>query len=266
MSPQDIGDGKVFPYLIDQFPSDIGLTASAVTRTTPGQVTQRLLRADQSRRYLHAKMQFIVRADLLSQTGTVKHSTPPRKVVGANGQNATATSRSHWKRRTWRKVHLAVDANTGHVRAALLMHQDVTDGDVLAALLDQIPGDEHIDVISGDGAYDTRPCHAVIAERGAVPSTPPRDRAAHWSANMPSAAWRNDAVDVIARDGHRECKKASGYHRRSLAGNPMYRLNTLSRNRLLAHRVESQATEVAVRVGVITRMADRPHPQSARIA
>ncbi|KAF1013666.1 MAG: IS5 family transposase ISBam3 [Burkholderia gladioli] len=43
------------------------------------------------------------------------------------------------KRRTWRKVHLALNANTGQVYAALMKNQNVADGDVLAKLLDQIP-------------------------------------------------------------------------------------------------------------------------------
>ncbi|KAF1009998.1 MAG: hypothetical protein E5299_01791 [Burkholderia gladioli] len=70
-------------------------------------------------------------------------------------------------------------------------------------LLDQIPRDEKIDVIGGDGAYDTKPCHADIAARSAVPSIPPREGAAHWPADKSGAAWRNGAVDAIARDGRR---------------------------------------------------------------
>ncbi|KAF1010628.1 MAG: hypothetical protein E5299_01622 [Burkholderia gladioli] len=35
------------------------------------------------------------------------------------------------KRRTWRKVHLALNGNTGQVRATLMPHQDVADGDAL---------------------------------------------------------------------------------------------------------------------------------------
>ncbi|KAF1011440.1 MAG: hypothetical protein E5299_01409 [Burkholderia gladioli] len=67
------------------------------------------------------------------------------------------------KRRTWRKVHLALNANTGQVHAALMTHQNVMHCDALAKLLDQMPREEHINVIDGDGAYDTKPCHAAIA-------------------------------------------------------------------------------------------------------
>lgn len=57
------------------------------------------------------------------------------------------------KRRTWRKVHLAMDANTGQICAALMTHQDVGDADVLPELLDQLSPDTPIDTIGGDGAY-----------------------------------------------------------------------------------------------------------------
>lgn len=108
------------------------------------------------------------------------------------------------KRRTWHKVHLAMDANTGQICAALMTHQDVGDGEVLPELLDHIPADTPIDVVGGDGAYDTRQCHAAIAARGATPSIPPRDGAAPWSKRMPGAAWRNGAINVIGQSSRRD--------------------------------------------------------------
>jgi hypothetical protein len=138
------------------------------------------------------------------------------------------------KRRTWRKVHLGLDAKTGQVCAALMTHQDVADADVLPKLLDQIPADEPIDTIGGDGAYDTKQCHAAIAARDAQPSIPPREGAMPWSENTPGASWRNEAIDAIARSGRQEWKKRSGYHRRSLVENLMYRLKTLTGTRLWA--------------------------------
>ncbi|MEX3592373.1 MAG: IS5 family transposase [Burkholderia sp.] len=173
------------------------------------------------------------------------------------------------KRRPWHKVHLALNANTGQVHAALMTHQNVDDGDTLAKLLDQIPREEQIDVIGGDGAYDTKPCpcHAAIAARSAIRSIPPRAGAVHWPADMPGAAWRNGVVDAIARDGRREWKQDSGYQRRSLAENAIYRFKTLTGNCLWARHIASQATEVAVR-----RRRHQPYgvdlarPQSVRIA
>jgi len=70
--------------------------------------------------------------------------------------NLCVRKHGYSKRRTWRKVHLAMDANTGQICAALMTHQDVGDGEVLPELLDQIPADTPIGVVGGDGAYDIR--------------------------------------------------------------------------------------------------------------
>ncbi|KAF1015430.1 MAG: IS5 family transposase ISBam3 [Burkholderia gladioli] len=170
------------------------------------------------------------------------------------------------KRRTWRTVHLAFNANTGQVHAALIPHQNVANGNPLAKLLDQIPREEYIDVIGGDGAYNTKRCYAAIAVRSAILAIPLPEGAAHWPADMPGAALRSGAVDAIARDGRREWKQDSGYNLRSLAENAMYRFRALTGNCLWARHIDAQATEVAVRVGVINRMVDLARPRSVHVA
>ncbi len=114
--------------------------------------------------------------------------------------------------------------------------------------------------IGGDGAYDTRRCHAAIAARNAQPSIPPREGATHWSQRTPGALWRNDAIDAIAHGSRRDWKAATGYHRRSLAETLMYRLKALTGRELVARTIGPQATEVAIRAGALAR------PHSVRIA
>ena len=46
----------------------------------------------------------------------------------------------------------------------------------------------------------------------------------------------------------------------------MYRLKTLTGDKLWARQVGAQATEVAVRVGIINRMWVIARPQSVRVA
>jgi Transposase DDE domain len=202
-----------------------------------------------------------------SRTGEPLHLVIDSTGLKLYGEGEWKVRKHGWsKRRTWRKVHLAMDANTGQICAALMTHQDVGDGEVLADLLDQIPADTPIDTIGGDGAYDSKPCHAEIAARGAQPSIPPRDGAKPWSESTPGAVWRNEAIDVIEKSSRREWKAASGYHRRSLAETLMYRLKTLTGHSLWAREIGSQATEVAIRAGVLNRMVALARPQSARIA
>jgi hypothetical protein len=136
-------------------------------------------------------------------------------------------------------VHLAIDAKTGQICAALMTHQDIDDASVLPDLLDQIPVDVPVEIVGGDGAYDTKQGHAMIAERGAQPSIPPREGAMPWPENTPGTGWRNEAITAIAKGGRSEWKKCRGCHRRSLVENLMYRLKTLTGNRLWARRIGS---------------------------
>ena len=46
-----------------------------------------------------------------------------------------------------------------------LQTNNVSDSQVLGDLLNQIPQDEQIDSVYTDGAYDTKQCRQVIADR-----------------------------------------------------------------------------------------------------
>ena len=76
----------------------------------------------------------------------------------------------------------------------------------------------------------------------------------------------NEAIEHIARSGKQDWKGKSGYHRRSLVENLMYRFKTLTGDRLWARDVQVQDAEVAVRVGIINRMLVLARPKSVRIA
>jgi hypothetical protein len=58
------------------------------------------------------------------------------------------------RRRSWRKLHIGVDADTGQIVAAELTSNDVDDGSQVGPLLDQIA--VPVASFTGDGAYDRR--------------------------------------------------------------------------------------------------------------
>ncbi|MDI1269231.1 MAG: IS5 family transposase [Polaromonas sp.] len=66
-------------------------------------------------------------------------------------------------RRSWRKLHLAVDASTGLIVASMLTEQDVDDPSQVGPLLDQI--EHEIGQVTADGAYDGDPTYETIAKR-----------------------------------------------------------------------------------------------------
>lgn len=72
---------------------------------------------------------------------------------------------------------LGIDASTLEIQAMEVTDNSVGDAPVLPAPLDQIPADERIASVSGDGAYDTRDCHEAIAMRDAQAVIPTRKNA-----------------------------------------------------------------------------------------
>ena len=99
------------------------------------------------------------------------------------------------KRRTWRKVHLAFDAEVKDALAVEVTTEAWTDGEVFQGLLDQI--DEDIAQVDGDGAYDTRGVYDAAMERDATVAVPPRENAVPWEADHP----RTQALATIAEQG-----------------------------------------------------------------
>src|SRR3954470_21329523 len=65
-------------------------------------------------------------------------------------------------RRSWRKLHLGVDADTGQIVATALTTHDVDDGSQAGPLLDQVAGPG--DSFTGEGAYDQDGVYASVAE------------------------------------------------------------------------------------------------------
>ena len=80
-------------------------------------------------------------------------------------------------RRSWRKLHLGLDADTGEIVAAELTTNDVDDGSQVGPLLDRAVGP--VASFTGDGAYDRDDVYGAVAERypDAAVIVPPRTRA-----------------------------------------------------------------------------------------
>jgi hypothetical protein len=67
------------------------------------------------------------------------------------------------RRRAWRVLHLATDADTGRIVASVLTDKDADDGSQVGPLLDQVDGP--VASFTGDGAYDRDDVYAEVAAR-----------------------------------------------------------------------------------------------------
>ena len=66
-------------------------------------------------------------------------------------------------RRSWLKLHIGLDADTGAIVAAALTTNDVDDASQVGALLDQIDGP--LAAFTGDGAYDRDSVYRTVTDR-----------------------------------------------------------------------------------------------------
>lgn len=144
------------------------------------------------------------------------------------------------KRRVWRKVHLAVDKDTGYIQAAATTASSVSDGQMLPSLLEQV--EQSISQVSADGGYDSRGCYDAISKRGAKAVIPPRHGARIWQHgnSRQERLARDENLRRIRKVGMSKWKRESGYHWRSLVETAMFRLKTIFGGALRGRSDETQ--------------------------
>ena len=166
------------------------------------------------------------------------------------------------KRRTWRKLHLAVDEATGEILAHAVTDNSCHDSEMLGGLLDEIK--EPISQVDADGAYDTRCCYDFIEQRGAVACIPPQRNAKIWfhgNRKTPPHP-RDENLRKIRLVGRAKWKREIGYHRRSLAETTMFRFKTAFGGKVSSRQMNRQVNELKVQCLVLNRMIQVAKPDS----
>jgi IS5 family transposase len=177
------------------------------------------------------------------------------KVFGA-GEWKVRMHGTEGKRRTWRKVHLLVDRESGAVVAVETTPGDVGDATVVPALL---PADMKGDFLLGDGAYHSKPLHrSVHAKGGTLLSPPPKD-AMTWRERgrkeEPALAFRNRQLTHLQRLGRTPWKVQSGYSQRSFVECTNNRLKSITGDKLAARTLARQKVEVRLRCKALNSVA-----------
>ena len=169
-------------------------------------------------------------------------------------------------RRSWRKLHLGIDAGTSEIVAASLTAKKVDDGAEVGPLLDQV--DAAVASFTANGGYDQDSVSAVVAERypEAAIIVPPRVTAVPSETAETSPTQRDRHLQHIAEHGRMAWQKASGYTRRALAEAVVGRWKQVIGDKLRAHTDERRATEVEVAVHALNRMLGLGRPNYVRTA
>lgn len=166
------------------------------------------------------------------------------------------------KRRTWRKLHLAVDSSSQSIEAAAVSTNDFKDSEILPELLEQI--DTPFERLCADGAYDSHETYETIESHGAKLVIPPRRGAViaqHGNCSAPEKA-RDKVVREIKKMGRKNWKVKTGYHKRSLAETAMYRIKTILGGVLRARLFETQAVEALLKCHILNQMTSLGMPDS----
>jgi hypothetical protein len=167
-------------------------------------------------------------------------------------------------RRTWRKLHLAVNAATNTIVAATLTTSGEGDAGQVGPLLDQTTGP--IDTVMADGAYDGEPTYQTVAERdpAAMVVIPPRSTAVPGSGTDPTQ--RDGHIQSLADRGRLGWQRDTDYGKRSMAETAMSRYKRILGDHLHARKLSGQQAEAAIGVAVLNRMIDAGRPDSVRVA
>ncbi|QBJ23042.1 IS5 family transposase (plasmid) [Haematobacter massiliensis] len=169
------------------------------------------------------------------------------------------------RRRQYRKVHLAMDTATGDIRAVEFTSSREGDSPVLPDLLDQIPADEQVGTVTGDGAFDTRRCHTAIVDRGGTAIIPIRKNGRLWKENCPAARARNDILRASKRFGRANWKHWSGYHVRSRIEAKMRCLKSFG-ERIASRDPDRQTAEIHIRIALMNRFNTLGTAETERVA
>lgn len=168
--------------------------------------------------------------------------------------------------RTWRKLHLAVDAATNTIVAVTLTTNSEGDASQVGPLLTQTTGP--IDTVMADGAYDGEPTYQKVAERDhdATVVIPPRVTAVPGAAADTEPTQRDEHIQTIADQGRLRWQKETDYGQRAKAETAMARYKRILGDHLHARTLPGQQAEAAIGVAVLNRMIDAGRPESVRTA
>ena len=168
------------------------------------------------------------------------------------------------KRRTWRKLHLALDEATNELHAVELTTNAVSDADMVEPLVADIA--YPIARLSGDGAYDQVKVYEELEKRGIEPVIPPRSNAVIWTdeAGIDLIHPRNKALTKIECIGLAEWKRQVGYHRRSKAETGMFRWKATFGDRLSTRLLPNQQAEARVKASCLNRLTKLGMPRAVK--
>jgi Transposase DDE domain len=171
------------------------------------------------------------------------------------------------KRRTWMKLHIAIDVKTQEIIEVKLTDNTIHDADAAVAMLaDKV---EKLASFRGDGAYDKSKLREKLGAE-VVHIIPPPENAVVQKSSLkkPLPVYleqRNKAVEILETQERSQWKKDIGYHERSLNETVMFRYKTAFGGRLQARKWENQVTETLLKCKILNLFWLTGMPNAAKV-
>jgi hypothetical protein len=200
-----------------------------------------------------------------SNTITVVVDSSGAKVYGEGAWKVKLHGKS--KRRTWRKFHLAVEPETLAILALEVSTNDVTDDEMLPAVLKAIDEAIELTKVCGDGGYDRSNRYQTIKHRKAKALIPPRKDAKlqqHGNSNAPPLD-RDQNLRRIRKVGRKRWKQEAHHHQRSLAETSVYRYKATFGSTLNSRLFPSHTVEIKLGAKTLNRMSALAMPDAFNI-
>jgi len=202
----------------------------------------------------------------------VNASSEPIKAVVLDSTGLKVYGEGEWKvrkhgvskRRTWRKLHLAIDEKTQQIVTLQLTSNSCGDGQAGQQMLASLQ-DEPLETVKGDGGYDTRDIYTVCQQQKIDDVViPPQKNAKIWKhGNCQGPPHpRDENLRYIRKHGRAKWKRESRYHKRSLVETTMYRFKTTFGAELQGRLLETQRTEVRIKSKILNVFATQGLPES----
>jgi hypothetical protein len=166
------------------------------------------------------------------------------------------------KRRTWRKIHVGMCADSGQIVVSAMTSNNVSDDEAMIYMMDALEGTP-----LGDGAYDTLNCREAVHGQGGKPIFPP-DKNANCRKESRFQPYKK-GIGQFGEYKSLEIKADLYGNKKSdtivdLWLRHLFRYKTILGDRLTARRQGTQATEVAVKLDVLNRMTELGMPKATR--
>jgi len=211
-----------------------------------------------SRRAAGLEVQFYSKKSSKNPTDIVVDSTG-LKIYGEGEWKMRTHGKQ--KRRTWRKLHIAINPDGFEVIALELTQANVHDDSVMPKLLQNqtITGK-----VYADGAYISKTCFDSIAATGGEAAIALRTGTGIVKKDpTPGQKLRNKLVQEIRDSGGKVAwKKSSTYHKRSLVETEMFRFKTILGGGLSSRLPANQIAEAKIKVLILNKMSRIGMPQS----